>query len=318
MPSNDMPRITPTISSELDKASAWLARLQSGSISAAEQRAFQLWLQENPTHQDAYNQVQNLWQSSTLDAALLHYADVPIKTRAQHKLHWLAAACLIITCAWSLQVLGLIDTWQADYVTATGEQHSFTLEDGSTVMLNTDSAFQVENSERVRQVRLLRGEAYFNVQPNPNRPFVVRSDSDTVRVVGTRFTVSSREQTQVAVEHGIVECANGRGDKTRLTAGQKSTLKPQNASAVITDKDTTQTFAWTKGRLVFKDRKLVDIVTELERYHTGKIVVANSQLRQTRLTGNYKLQDIPALVETLAQLSHADVFHLSPYLTILR
>lgn len=318
MPADDTPSLTPKLSPDLDAASVWLARQQRGSIGVAEQQAFQEWLQENPTHQDAYNQVQTLWQSPTLDAALLHYADIPVNPRPQHKGHWLATACVIILCTWGLHALDLIDTWQADYVTVTGEQRRFTLADGSTFTLNTDSALQVEYSQRIRQVRLLRGEAYFNVQPNPNRPFIVKSDRDTVRVVGTRFSVRSSRQTQVAVEHGIVECANVRGDKTRLTAGQLTTLNLHNTSAVITDKDTTQTFAWTKGRLVFKDRKLVDVIAELDRYQTGKIVVANSQLGQTRLSGNYKLQDIPALVETLAQLSHADVVRLSPYLTILR
>ena len=147
MPPDHTPQIAPKISAKLDAASAWFARLQGGRMSAAEQQAFQQWLQESPTHQDAYTQVQRLWQSPTLDTALLHYADIPVKPRLQHKVRWLAAACLIIACGWGLQVLGLIDGWRADYVTAIGEQRSFTLADGSSVTLNTHSALQVENSQ---------------------------------------------------------------------------------------------------------------------------------------------------------------------------
>lgn len=317
MPPDHTPQITPKISPELDAASAWFARLQGGKMSAAERQAFQQWLQENPAHQGAYAQVQRFWQSPTLDAALLHYADIPVKPRPRHKARRLAAACLIIACGWGLQALGLIDGWRADYVTATGEQRSFTLADGSTVTLNTDSALQIENSQHVRQVRLLRGEAYFNVQPNQNQPFIVSADNSSVRVVGTRFTVRSGGQTQVAVEHGIVECANGRGDKTQLNAGQQTLMDNQQASSAIAI-DGTQAFAWTNGRLVFKNRSLNDVIAELDRYQPGSIVIANAKLAQTRVSGNYKLRDIPAIVKTLAGITSAKVTSLSPYLTVLR
>lgn len=306
----------PELSAALDEAAAWFARLQSSQANIGDLKSFEQWREASPEHAQAYAQVSQLWQSPVLDAALSRYAAILPKPRSYRR-HWLAAACMLFICGWGIHALGLIDRWQADYVTATGEQRMVSLADGSTVTLNTDSAIQVNNSEGQRGVRLLRGEAFFNVKPDKAKPFIVNAAANTVRVVGTQFTVSTGDLTQVAVASGIVLCANGRGDKTQLTAGQQTLIDDHQASPALAIDD-TQTFAWTKGRLVFKNRSLGDVIAELDRYQQGSIVIANATLAQTRVSGNYKLQDIPAVVNSLANIANAKVTTLSPYLTILR
>ena len=306
----------PELSAALDEAAAWFARLQSSQANLGDQKSFEQWRNASPEHAQAYAQVSQLWQSPVLDAALSRYAAILPRPR-HYRRQWLTAACVLFICGWGIHALGLIDRWQADYVTATGEQRMVSLADGSTVTLNTDSAIQVNNSEGQRGVRLLRGEAFFNVKPDKAKPFIVNAEANTVRVVGTRFTVHTGNMTQVAVESGIVLCANGRGDKTQLNAGQQTLMDDHQASTVITI-DEMQTFAWTNGRLVFKNRSLGEVIAELDRYQPGSIVIANAKLGQTRVSGNYKLQDIPAVVNSLANIVGAKVTTLSVYLTVLR
>ncbi len=306
----------PELSAALDEAAAWFARLQSSQANLGDQKSFEQWRDASPEHEQAYAQVSQLWQSPVLDAALSRYAAILPRPRSYRR-QWLAAACVLFLCGWGIHTLGLIDRWQADYVTASGEQRTVSLADGSTVILNTDSAIQVNNSKAQRGVRLLRGEAFFNVKPDKAKPFIVNADANTVRVVGTQFAVSTGNETQVAVASGIVLCANGRGDKTQLTAGQQTLMDERQASAVMTI-DEMQTFAWTKGRLAFKNRSLGDVIAELDRYQPGSIVIANAKLAQTSVSGNYKLQDIHAVVNSLANITNAKVTTLSPYLTVLR
>ncbi|MBK8815562.1 MAG: FecR family protein [Methylococcaceae bacterium] len=314
MPSS--PEQKPELSVALDEAAAWLARLQSSQVKPGDYQSFEQWRTASPEHDQAYAQVTQLWQSPVLDAALSRYAAIVPRPRSYRR-HWLAAACVLFICGWGIHTLGLIDRWQADYVTATGEQRTVSLADGSTVTLNTDSAIQVNNSEGHRGVRLLRGEAFFNVTPDKAKPFIVNAEANTVRVVGTQFAVSTGDRTQVAVASGIVLCANGRGDQTQLTAGQQTLMDDRQASLALAIYD-SQAFAWTKGRMAFKNRSLGEVIAELDRYQPGRIVIANSKITQTRVSGNYKLQDIPAVVNSLANIVGAKVTMLSPYLTVLR
>jgi transmembrane sensor len=310
------PNHKPELNAALDQAAAWFARLESGRASKTDQANFEQWLSASAEHAQAYVQVTQLWQSPTLDAALSRYAGITPRPRTYHQ-HWLAAACVLLLCGWGVRTLGLVDSWRADYATATGEQRTITLADGSSVTLNTGSALLVNNTEGQRGVRLLHGEAYFNVKPDKAKPFIVKTQENTVSVVGTQFTVNAGDITQVAVESGIVVCANGRGDKTQLNAGQQTLMDDRQASPALAIDD-LQTFSWTKGRLIFKNRSLSDVVAELDRYQPGSIVIANTKLAQTRVSGNYKLQDIPNIVQTLAGITNAKVTTLSSYLTVLR
>ncbi len=95
--------------------------------------------------------------------------------------------------------------WQADHMTAIGEQRTLTLEDGSTVRLAPGSAIGVDYANGHRHVRLLSGEAYFEVMRDPSRPFEVTAQTAKVTVLGTGFNVRmSEDGADVAVRHGRV------------------------------------------------------------------------------------------------------------------
>ena len=93
----------------------------------------------------------------------------------------------------------------ADYHTAVGEQRMVTLEDGSTIQLNTDTAVNVTFSDDNRDIRLLQGEAAFTVARDPDRPFTVRSDSLYAHALGTIFSVRLQENRNsvTVLEHAV-------------------------------------------------------------------------------------------------------------------
>lgn len=313
------PKSIPSLSKTQNQALVWFARLQDSKANQRDRAEFADWLAESPAHQVAYDKVAQLWQSQALNVALSQYAAIPLPQR-QQKLrpqHWAAAACIILTSGWLLLGSGLIERWQADAMTATGEQRRIVLADGSAVTLNTDTALAFNTIGEQRGVKILSGEAYFEVQPDKTRPFIVETEQGTVRVVGTRFNVKTGDATQVDVESGVVVCAGFQGDSRQLTAGQHTSIADQSVAAV-TDIDADRAFVWLKGRLIFQDQPLEEVIAELDRYHRGAIVIANTKLAHTRITGNYKLEDTASIIRALAGIAGARVINLSPYLTLLK
>ncbi|MFI3186998.1 MAG: FecR family protein [Methylococcaceae bacterium] len=313
------PKSIPSISKTQDQALVWFARLQDSKASSCDRAEFAEWLAACPAHQVAYDKVAQLWQSSALNVALSHYAAIPLPQK-QQKLplqRWVAAACIVFTSGWLLLGSGLIERWQADAVTATGEQRRIVLADGSAVTLNTDTALVFNTDGERRGVKILSGEAYFEVQPDKAKPFIIETEQGTVRVVGTRFNVKTGEVTSVDVESGIVVCADRQGDSRQLTAGQHTRIDNLGVAA-LTEIDVSQAFAWLKGRLIFQNQPLAEVIAELDRYHPGAIVITDEKLAKTRVTGNYKLEDTAAIVRALADISGARVINLSPYLTLLK
>jgi len=303
-----------------DQALAWFARLQDHKSGAADQAEFACWLAADPTHQTAYDKVVQLWQSPALNAALSQYASIPLRPPAQRKStirRWAAAASITLISGWFLASTDWLQRWQADITTATGEQRRVILADGSALVLNTDSAVKLDYAGQQRGVTLLSGEAYFEVQADKHRPFIVTTAQGTVRVVGTRFSVKTGDTTQVNVESGLVICSAEQGQNRQLSVGQHTEIDTHSV-AEISNIDAGKTFAWLKGRLIFQDQTLADVITELDRYHPGTIAIADAKLANTRITGNYKLEDTNSLLRTLANITGAKIVNMSAYLTILK
>jgi transmembrane sensor len=145
----------------------------------------------------------------------------------------------------------------------------------------------------------------------------VETSDASVQVVDTRFSVAVGQQTSVKVESGIVACSNGRDNQVQLTPGQQASLSEGGISPVAAV-DGDQAFSWLRGRLVFQDLPLADVLGEIDRYHPGKIFVANRQLANTKVTGNYKLDEPAAIVKALVEATGGTVTTISPYLTIVR
>lgn len=311
--------VTPALGKVQDQALAWFARLQDNQSSVTDKAAFSEWLAASPAHQTAYDKVVQLWQSPALNAALSHHPVIPLRPtpRKSTAPRWAVAASVLLLCGWFLASAGWLQRWQADIATVTGEQRRVMLADGSALILNTNSAVKLDYAGERRGVTLLSGEAYFEVQPDKNHPFIVSTAQGTVQVVGTRFSVKAGDTTQVDVESGIVICSAEQGQNRQLSVGQHTEINTQSV-AEISNSDTGKTFAWLKGRLIFQDQTLSDVITELDRYHPGVIVIADAKLAQTRITGNYKLDDTTALINTLANLVGAKVLGVSPYLTLLK
>ena len=296
----------------IDQAAAWFARLRSSQVSPEEREAFEMWRRECPAHQAAYEEVCELWDDRSLKAAARHAAldtvsipghiDDPDIPRP-----WLTRVALAVTVA-GLAIAVTLQAelplrFAADYRTATGDRRVVSLPDQSTVILNTRSAIAMDFSEDGRRIRLLRGEAFFQVQPDLTRHFVVENRKILSKAVGTAFIVREEPNgIRLTVTEGIVEVAPSQPGwhPVQVTAGQQIDID-QRGTGPRRHIDITTATAWLRDRLVVEDAPLGDVIDELCRYHPGTIVVWNDAIRTIRVSGSYNLADPSGAVTALVQ-----------------
>jgi transmembrane sensor len=233
------------------------------------------------------------------------------------------AACIVLAAAVGLWSVAGYDRFRADYVTDVGQTRTVALADGSTVQLNTDTAIAVDFSPARRRVDLYRGEAFFTVAKDENRPFDVVAGDGVSRAVGTAFDVLDAGQSvTVAVEEGVVRVSRPSAPENDaegvvLTAGEAARYGRTGEIEVRRDDDAAAT-AWRRGKLVFADRPLRDVVAELDRYRSGTIVFVNSEIAQARFTGVFNLRDTDQALAAIEGSLAVDVIRVTPYLTLLR
>src|SRR5690606_12155282 len=149
-----------------------------------------------------------------------------------------------------------------EFATAKGERRTVRLADGSTITLNTDSAIRVGYVADRRLVRLLRGQALFEVARDPHRPFVVQAGAKQVTALGTIFEVRlAAERMKVMVVEGkvVVDEVEERPDNgapvmvpTVLAHGE-ALVAAEGAKPLLTKVDTDQQLRWREGFVEFGD-----------------------------------------------------------------
>ncbi len=281
-------------SSETDRietqAIEWLAKLRRPKISAEEQAEFAIWLDTAPTHKEVFDELLAVWDLS----GEIQSRSAKIQTRGHWRWFAAAATLLFAISIWSL-------TPGAErYQTATGEQLSVVLGDGSHLQLNTQTTLQVELRERLRHVDLLHGEVFFSVSPDANRPFEINAGQATIRVVGTSFNVRNIEGAlRVEVLEGIVHVAHGglgMPRELRATQGlEYAGLKERQLSV-----STADTAPWRHGKVVYQDVPLGELLADLDRYLPGKMSLAEDSLADIRVTAVLELGDRSAMLDALA------------------
>lgn len=316
----------------LDDALEWFLRLQEDH-SAEALDEFTHWVSSDRARQQAFDGVLHMQampslQKATLaDQARRHTALRGGVKKQLRKPRFTAkglsafamAAIIAGGIAWQ-QIPEMLVRFNADHVTSVGARETFELPDGSHVTLNTASAIAIDFSDNQRHVKLLKGEAYFDVEHDPNLPFVVTAHFADVTVKGTAFSVfSDDQQDTVTLERGRVEVTRtiGREEKTVLEPGHIVTASSSGLSTVSAI-DVSQSLSWREGSVIFRDRSFNNALSDLERYFDGKVYVVTSRFSNMLVNGNYRVAEAEAAIRTLAVSVGANVTRLPGDILILR
>lgn len=185
--------------------------------------------------------------------------------------------------------------------TAIGEAETVALADGSTAQLNTASKIAVQFTRAERSVDLIAGEAFFEVQKDEKRPFVVRTANAAITVTGTAFDVlSSQNRAAVHVLTGVVDVTPRFGPTSTLLAGDMIEIGADGRASAVTRFDPSLVLAWRGGKARFRDEPLGEVVKSLNRYFSTPIVLDGDALAQLPVTGEFDIRDRDTAVRALA------------------
>ena len=302
--------------SAMNQALDWLIVLECADD--GEKAAFQAWLKADPAHAQAFAKANAVWNGQPLieAAQTLNTPRAPsvIRRIARHWKH-LATAAVLVLCVGGYNNVPL--RLQADHLTVVGERQRLQLEDGSKVLLNTNSAFSSRMVNAQSSARLYQGEAYFEVPANLEFPLVLEAGPVRVSVRDTAFAVSYLNgQAQVRVQRGDVDLRmNSVGTQMRLSAGNSVSIGPNGFGQPVKLNPQTD-LAWVQGRLVFENCPMGKVLDEVRRYYPGWIVNNNEQLASVAVTGNYRLDQPLDIVRSLAHITSSSLSEF-PALVIL-
>jgi transmembrane sensor len=300
-----------------EEASHWWVRLDSGELGDAEREAFEAWRAQSPAHRAAFAEICALW--GELDALKPRF--VPNRaaagSRKPARALWAVAASLLL----ALIVIPLLAT-RPEYRSEIGEIRTIKLEDGSTVYLSSGSALDTDFGPARRHLELLEGEAWFEVAHDPARPFVVRAGNGTATALGTVYDVKNMDgKVQVTVIESRVEVdyrsPGASNRKIVLAAGEQTIYTDDSGPAEVRSSDLDTVSAWRRGRLVFENKPLGEVVTELGRYHRGMIVITDKALRERPVNGVFRTDDPASVVAALENSLGLRSTRFTDYLILL-
>jgi len=305
------------------EACAWIARLDGGNPGQEDLNAFREWIRRSPRHRDQITRLSALWGDLNVLTELATPVESALGRSGRFWNRRLATAATLLVV---VMVISGYFLWAPKqvvpmesapiYATAIGERQSVTLSDGSKILLNTDSRLQVEYTPEEREVRLLKGEAYFEVAHNPARPFLVYAGSNVIRAVGTAFSVYVQTRdVRVVVTEGKVELSTITNEAPTTSTGAATTktvdlaaINADQIAAIAEQVETIQTIpsaevtrklSWREGVLSFDGEPLEQVVQEVSRYTPVTIVISDPAIRKVAIGGYFKAGEIDAMFDAL-------------------
>lgn len=313
----------------------WLLRIQQSPEDGELRAGLAVWLAVDTRHVEAYRKAERVWRITGMAEAAAAPAEhvvtppaptlgalpapttAPVRPRRRRwpsLLAGAAAACLVVFIAPDSYL-----AYQSDYRTSLGQQRTVELEDGSRVHLDSESAIAVSYSSTHREVRLLAGQAFFEVTPDKSRPFNVDAKALQITVTGTAFNVATRKNAlAVAVQHGSVHVAeSGVTLADSLRAGDRLRWHADSHETTRDKLPVSQIAAWQKGQLVVRDARIADVLEELRPYLPGKVALRDRALGEQRVTGVYTLADPDAALRAVIQPYQGQVSTWTPWLRVI-
>ncbi len=301
----------------VEQAIAWHLQMNTAEAKASERVAFKVWLNQDTLHSDAYQRVEDMFQPFEQVDAKAAKRSIDIVLKAERKLSTrknlsgiaLSLTLLIATAiGWQMPVTKVM---LADNKTAVGEIKTIALSDNSRIVLNTNTALDVDFNGEQRIIKLYKGEVFVEVAKDANRPFLVETEHGSARALGTQFVVNVEpDSTAVGVIESKVEACNTPAyiNLKTLSKGQKHcvTLHPnqrinisQQSLGKVHAVDASEMSGWISGNVIYDNKPLPIVLNDLQRYSTEKLVFSEAALQHIQVSGVLPINNIPHAISIL-------------------
>lgn len=319
-----------------ERAADWLARRDSDAWSEIEQAELSAWLASSTAHMVEFLRLEAAWEeanrlkamgsgvpagvipnlqqwsaspffrhappadSSTPSPGARDSTSAPsAKSRARRLLPYSLAASLLLALCALVWRQGFFD--ENRYSTPVGGIASLPMEDGSKIILSSNSEVRIAVTSEQRRVELETGEAFFEVAKDRERPFVVEAGDRRIVAVGTKFSVRrDRDDVRVIVTEGIVRIEREATRDILVAAG--SLARARTEATIVQQKPTPQleeALSWRFGYVVFHETPLAEAVAEFNRYNNRRIIIEDPALASIPVSGNFRATNVDAFVRLL-------------------
>ena len=304
------------------EAAAWVIRLDSAPADDV-RAAADAWIDASPHHAVAFAAASLAWETASRSrvraapelegcepedapadppAPIAASDDAPADARRPVTRR--GAVGLLAAAAVGSVGLGLsryADLMPDRHRTGRGQQSRTRLADGTSIALNTDTLLDTRLDGSERRVRLLAGEAMFDVARDVRRPFVVDLGTARIRVLGTRFNIRRLpDRIELTVTHGLVSVLSGNGQSVRAAAGDTALIRPDMlATTRLDDGSILRRVAWQDGYIELDEDTLEQAVDEFNRYRERPIVIVDPRLTPLMVSGRFGVRESAAFLTAL-------------------
>ncbi len=319
-----------------EQASIWISRLDRG-LSADEKVQLESWLATSDAHKDSLFKLAKLWDDlSVLNelSDLFPLQSTQVKTNSRFIPYAMTAsfAAMVLLSASLLVGYNPLNSTSNDnpkmvqeFQTALGEQASFSMPDGTSLQLNTNSLVQMNYSENQRRLTLVKGEAKFEVAKDISRPFTVTAGDKSFTALGTIFNVQKNTTTDLElivtegkvliteiqtlkqagvlnqVKQSLYTLAHDQLPGKVVLSGEQALIENNHDTEVvkISPNQIQRSLAWQQGMLIFDGDPLKNALAEVARYTSMHFQFSDSQLENIKVSGYFKANDIDGLLHAL-------------------
>lgn len=317
---------------ELEKqAHTWVRKMRSGTARAADARALASWCALSKDHANAFKEAQRKWAELLPAAAIAGARDLELQairhgrsSKTFNRRTFLGGAVAASSAVGLVMVGSSLGAWpsmtyalSADYTTIAGEQRDVRLSSDVTVSMNTRSSMALTKEDgSIDGVKLLAGEIAVQKNAAGDR-FTVVTEQCRVMTNGANFEVRVLDGT------ACVSCSDGslqvkaRGSDFILRQHQQAVVE-RNGTYSVQSMQADSTSSWRSGILNFKNTALVDVITEINRYRPGRVVLMADGMGDQPVSGKFFIRDLDTAISQIQRLFHFDVRSLPGGIVILR
>jgi transmembrane sensor len=316
-----------------DQAADWAARRDRAPLSEEENRQFEAWLSGDPRRRGAFLRADALAMLSESAQALgsdfkpqdFAPATPPLSRGLSRRkmLAWTGAGGV---AAASLAAFGLSAPAFGAITTRRGEVRLVTLEDGSSVMLNTETSVKVRYTELERRVHVLYGEAYFTIVADPHRPFTVDVASAHLNAAPGTLRVRNLQDAPVDIlvnqGRAMLKSADLSAAIT-LPAGTRIALPLSGGAAIPMPQPApvdlvSRELAWREGKIAFEGERLDQAAAQFARYSRTRIAIPDPSLAAEPVSGLFAAADPVGFSRAVAAIFDAKLDQSGDSITLTR
>lgn len=299
-----------------------IGKVLAGEATAQEQETVMLWRKQSEDNEKYFNQLNHIFDKAGATNVQVEFdADEAwnkVKSQIKHDgkvisinrtpffspLRIAAGIILLLGIGFVFYLL-TAPPIQTLAVASEKETRQDTLPDGSTAFLNkkTELEFEYNPREKTRKVKL-KGEAYFAVKHEDEKPFIIEADEILVRDIGTEFNLKAypdKDTIEIIVTHGEVQFYTKQDPGLNLKAGEKAIYSKRTKEFYRIEKPDTNALSYKTKVFSFNNTDLRSVVSLLNEVYNSKISLANESLYSCRLTANFKEDNPEIIAEVIAE-----------------